>query len=194
MLKYILIFLFAFHAPSSFADTTKETYRQLSIFNEVYNRVKNQYVEELTDKIEMQANKYFDEIKEMGGTVQAIEEGYFQKKIAESASIYQESVDSKERVIVGVNDFVEENEKLDIEILKISKDAQETQEKKIKKLRETRDSKLLEEKMKKLSDACKKDLNLVPYLVEVAEAGGTVGEIVEVMKEVYGEWEESFGI
>ncbi|AFS48397.1 peptidase, S41 family [alpha proteobacterium HIMB59] len=50
MLKYILIFLFAFHAPSSFADTTKETYRQLSIFNEVYNRVKNQYVEELTDK------------------------------------------------------------------------------------------------------------------------------------------------
>jgi len=49
MLKYILIFLFAFHAPSSFADT-KETYRQLSIFNEVYNRVKNQYVEELTDK------------------------------------------------------------------------------------------------------------------------------------------------
>jgi len=152
------------------------------------------YVEELTDKIEMQANKYFDEIKEMGGTVQAIEEGYFQKKIAESASIYQESVDSKERVIVGVNDFVEENEKLDIEILKISKDAQETQEKKIEKLRETRDSKLLEEKMKKLSDACKKDLNLVPYLVEVAEAGGTVGEIVEVMKEVYGEWEESFGI
>ena len=50
MVKYILIFLFAFHAPSSFADTTKETYRQLSIFNEVYNRVKNQYVEELTDK------------------------------------------------------------------------------------------------------------------------------------------------
>jgi carboxyl-terminal processing protease len=50
MLKHILIFLFAFHAPSSFADTTKETYRQLSIFNEVYNRVKNQYVEELTDK------------------------------------------------------------------------------------------------------------------------------------------------
>ena len=89
---------------------------------------------------------------------------------------------------------IKNTEKLDIEILKISKDAQETQEKKIEKLRETRDSKLLEEKMKKLSDACKKDLNLVPYLVEVAEAGGTVGEIVEVMKEVYGEWEESFGI
>ena len=53
----------------------------------------------------------------MGGTVQAIEDGYFQKKISESASIYQESVDSKERIIVGVNDFVEEDEELDIEIL-----------------------------------------------------------------------------
>ena len=142
----------------------------------------------------MQANRYFEEIQEMGGTVQAIEEGYFQKKIAESASIYQESGDSKERIIVGVNDFVEENEKLDIEILKISKDAQETQEKKIEKLRKRRDSKFLEKKMKNLSEACKKDLNLVPFLIEVAESGGTVGETVEIMKKVYGEWEESFGI
>ena len=67
------------------------------------------YIEELTDKLEKQSLKYFDEIHEMGGTVQAIEDGYFQKKIAESASIYQESVDSKERIIVGVNDFIEED-------------------------------------------------------------------------------------
>ena len=152
------------------------------------------YIEELTDKLEKQALKYFDEIHEMGGTVQAIEDGYFQKKIAESASIYQESVDSKERIIVGVNDFVEEDEELDIEILKISSDAQDTQEDKIKTLRKSRDEKTLQEKIKKLSDACKKDLNLVPFLIEVAEQGGTVGEIVEVMKKVYGEWEESFGI
>ena len=152
------------------------------------------YVEELTDKLEEQAMKYFDEIQEMGGTVQAIEDGYFQKKIAESASIYQESVDSNERIIVGVNDFIEKDEELDIEILKISKDAQDTQENKIQNLRKNRNEKILQEKMKKLSDACKKDLNLVPFLIEVAEEGGTVGEIVEVMKKVYGEWEESFGI
>ena len=138
--------------------------------------------------------KYFDEIQEMGGTIQAIEDGYFQKKIAESASIYQESVDSKERIIVGVNDFVEKDEELDIEILKISKDAQDTQEKKIQSLRRSRNEKTLQKKMKKLSEACKNDLNLVPFLIEVAEEGGTVGEIVEVMKKVYGEWEESFGI
>ena len=152
------------------------------------------YIEELTDKLEKQALKYFDEIHEMGGTLQAIEDGYFQKKIAESASIYQESVDSKERIIVGVNDFIEQDEELDIEILKISRDAQDTQEHKIKTLRKNRDEKILQEKMKKLSDACKNDLNLVPFLIEVAEQGGTVGEIVEEMKKVYGEWEESFGI
>ena len=152
------------------------------------------YIEELTDKLEKQAIKYFEEIQEMGGTVQAIEDGYFQKKIAESASIYQESIDSKDRIIVGVNDFVEEDEELDIEILKISKDAQNTQENKIKNLRKDRNDEILNKKMKKLSDACKKDLNLVPFLIEVAEAGGTVGEIVEIMKKVYGEWEESFGI
>ena len=152
------------------------------------------YLEELTDKVENQAMKYFEEIQEMGGTIQAIEEGYFQKKIAESASTYQESIDSKERIIVGVNDFVEENEELDIEILKISKDAQIIQENKIKNLRKKRNGKNFEKKMKKLSDACKKDLNLVPFLIEAAEAGGTLGEIVEVMKKEYGEWEESFGI
>ena len=152
------------------------------------------YLEELTDKIENQVVKYFEEIQEMGGTIQAIEEGYFQKKIAESASTYQESIDSKERIIVGVNDFVEENEELDIEILKISKDAQIIQENKIKNLRKKRNGKNFEKKMKKLSDACKKDLNLVPFLIEVAKAGGTLGEIVEVMKKEYGEWEESFGI
>ena len=78
--------------------------------------------------------------------------------------------------------------------MKFSKSAQKTQEEKIKNLRKIRDNDFLKEKMKKLSDACKKDLNLVPFLVEVAEAGGTVGEIVEIMKKVYGEWEESCGI
>jgi methylmalonyl-CoA mutase N-terminal domain/subunit len=130
----------------------------------------------------------------MGGTIQAIEDGYFQKKIAESASIYQESVDSKERIIVGVNDFVDKDEKLDIEILKISQKAQDIQEKKIKILREKRDNALFDKKMEKLRNACENNLNLVPYLIEVAESGGTVGEIVELMKTVYGEWEESFGI
>ena len=151
------------------------------------------YIEELTDKLEKQALKYFDEIHEMGGTVQAIEDGYFQKKIAESASIYQESVDSKERIIVGVNDFVEEDESRYRDSQNFKRCSRYARRQN-KTLRKSRDEKILQEKMKKLSDACKKDLNLVPFLIEVAEQGGTVGEIVEVMKKVYGEWEESFGI
>ena len=84
--------------------------------------------------------------------------------------------------------------KLPVQIYLVNNNEIVTQEDKIKTLRKSRDEKTLQEKMKKLSDACKKDLNLVPFLIEVAEQGGTVGEIVEVMKKVYGEWEESFGI
>ena len=152
------------------------------------------YIEDITNRIEKEANKYFEIIKKLGGTINAIEEGYFQKEIADSASIYQESIDTKDRIIVGINDFIEKNEKLDIEILKISKKAQKIQEKKIEILKKNRNTKNLNIKMKKLKNACENNLNLVPYLVLVAEEGATIGEIVEVMKNVYGEWEESFGI
>jgi methylmalonyl-CoA mutase N-terminal domain/subunit len=152
------------------------------------------YIEDITNRIEKEANKYFEIIKKLGGTINAIEEGYFQKEIADSASIYQESIDTKDRIIVGINDFIEKDEKLDIEILKISKKAQKIQEKKIEILKKNRNAKNLNIKMKKLRNACENNLNLVPYLVLVAEEGATIGEIVEVMKNVYGEWEESFGI
>ena len=152
------------------------------------------YIEDITNRIEKEANKYFEIIKRLGGTINAIEEGYFQKEIADAASIYQESIDTKDRIIVGINDFIEKNEKLDIEILKISKKAQKIQEKKIEILKKNRNTKNLNIKMKKLRNACENNLNLVPYLVLVAEEGATIGEIVEVMKNVYGEWEESFGI
>ena len=152
------------------------------------------YIEDITNRIEKEANQYFEIVKRLGGTINAIEEGYFQKEIADAASIYQESIDTKDRIIVGINDFIEKDEKLDIEILKISKKAQKIQEKKIEKLKKNRNTKNLNIKMKKLRNACENNLNLVPYLVSVAEEGATMGEIVEVMKTVYGEWEESFGI
>ena len=151
------------------------------------------YVEDMTNRIEKEAMEYFKVIESLGGTINAIEEGYFQKEIADSASIYQESIDTNDRIIVGINDFIEKDEKLDIDILEISEAAQKTQEKKVKDLRKNRDSKSLNEEMKKLRNACKDNVNLVPYLISVAEKGGTVGEIVDIMKSVYGEWQESFG-
>ena len=151
------------------------------------------YIEDMTDRIEKEAMEYFKIIESVGGTINAIEEGYFQKEIADAASIYQESIDTNDRIIVGINDFVEKDEKLDIDILEISEEAQKIQEKKVKDLRKSRDSKSLNEEMEKLRNACKDNVNLVPYLVSVAEKGGTVGEIVDVMKSVYGEWQESFG-
>ena len=90
--------------------------------------------------------------------------------------------------------LLKNNLQFEYEILKISKKAQKIQEKKIEILKKNRNTKSLNIKMKKLRNACENNLNLVPYLVLVAEEGATIGEIVEVMKSVYGEWEESFGI
>lgn len=150
------------------------------------------YVEKLTDEIEEEASNYFEEINQMGGTVEAVEDGYFQKKISESASDFQELVDSKKRIIVGVNEFVEEDEKIDIEILKISHAAETDQISKIKSIRNNRNNSRLQDKLSLLKKACIENENLVDYIIDVAEHGGTLGEIVDLMKSVYGEWEESF--
>ena len=117
------------------------------------------YIEDMTDRIEKEAMEYFKVIESLGGTINAIEEGYFQKEIADAASIYQESIDTNDRIIVGINDFVERDEKLDIDILEISEEAQKIQEKKVKDLRKSRDSKSLNEEMKKLRNACKDNVN-----------------------------------
>jgi methylmalonyl-CoA mutase N-terminal domain/subunit len=146
----------------------------------------------MTDEIEEEALKYFDEIHQMGGTVEAVEDGYFQKKISESASEFQELVDSKRRIIVGVNEFVEEDEKIDIEILKISHAAEKDQIKKINSIRNSRNNSAVKEKLDLLKKACIENENLVNYIIDVADHGGTLGEIVDLMKSVYGEWEESF--
>ena len=116
------------------------------------------YIEDMTDRIEKEAMEYFKIIESLGGTINAIEEGYFQKEIADAASIYQESIDTNDRIIVGINDFVEKDEKLDIDILEISEEAQKIQEKKVKDLRKSRDAKSFNEEIEKLRNACKLSL------------------------------------
>ena len=78
------------------------------------------YVEELTNQIEAKAEKYFQEIEDLGGVIPAIEKGYFQREIAQAASDYQQKIDKKEFIHVGVNDFVQENEEIEIPILELS--------------------------------------------------------------------------
>ena len=148
------------------------------------------YVESLTDKMEEEVYKYFNKIEELGGVVPAIELGYFQREIAESASDYQRRVDSKRRIVVGVNDFVKDSEKIEIPILKISNEIEITQIESLKKLKNIRNEQKVIKNLEKITNASKNKNNLIPLIIDAAKSYATLGEIVDSMKTVFGEWQE----
>tara|TARA_B100000809_G_scaffold260823_1_gene308479 strand:+ start:83 stop:1741 length:1659 start_codon:yes stop_codon:yes gene_type:complete len=149
------------------------------------------FIEELTDRIEEDAEKYFHEIENLGGVIPAIEQGYFQREIARAASDYQSKLDSNTRVMVGVNRFIKDNEEIDIPILEIGGEAGTSQRKKLKDLKESRHETLAKSAIINIQKACKDNTNLVPPIIEAAKAYVTMGEIVVAMKDVFGEWQET---
>ena len=149
------------------------------------------YIEKLTDAIETKAENYFTEIENIGGVIPAIEQGYFQREIARSASEYQKKVDNNRRIVVGVNDFIKENEEIDIPILEISSKAGEDQLKKLKTLKGLRNNAVLKEALARLGQACRENTNLMHPIINAAKEYATIGEIVETMKAEFGEWQES---
>ena len=149
------------------------------------------FVESLTDEIEEEANKYFDEIESLGGVIPAIEEGYFQYEISRSASSHQKKIDTNELIHVGVNDYIKADEKIDIPILEIGRDVEDYQNKKITSLRKSRDSKDVNNALLKVKKSCIDGDNLLPPIIESVKTGATMGEIVITMKEVFGEWNET---
>ncbi|HEX59303.1 MAG TPA: methylmalonyl-CoA mutase, partial [Methanomicrobia archaeon] len=153
------------------------------------------YVEALTSQIEKEAREYFEKIKEMGdgsmldGVIEGIKRGYFQKEIADSAYEYQKRVESKDIIIVGVNEFV--TEELEVpEILYIGPDVEERQIARLKKVREERDERRWRESLENLKAAADKGENTLPYILEAVKAYATVGEIMDVFRELYGEYTE----
>ena len=149
------------------------------------------YVEELTDKMEKEAYNYFSKIDELGGVIPAIEMGYFQREIAESASDYQRRVDSKRRIVVGVNEFSKENEEIEIPILEIRKEVENEQIDRLVLLRKKRNGDVVNIKLKAISDASQTKVNLLPLIIDAAQSHATLGEIVDSMKVVFGEWQEA---
>ena len=149
------------------------------------------FVENLTDKIEEEANKYFKEIDSLGGVVTAIEKGYFQYEISRSASSHQKKIDNKELIHVGVNDFIKSDEKIDIPILEIGRDVERYQKKKIASFRKSRNNDSVEKTLSKVEESCKNGNNLLPPIIEAVKAGATMGEIVITMKNEFGEWNET---
>jgi len=149
------------------------------------------YVEQLTDKMEADAERYFDEIDKFGGVIPAIEDGFFQREIAYAASDYQRKIDSKRRIVVGVNDFIKENEEIEIPLLEIGKESEQAQLAAIKKLRAERDEMQVKAALQAVSAACASDVNLMPPIIVAAKAYATLGEIVIAMKSEFGEWQET---
>ncbi len=148
------------------------------------------FVEALTDRMEREAETYFRQIEDMGGVVAGIEQGFFQREIAEAASRYQEEIDAKRRIIVGVNEFVEKDEKLEIPILRIDPRYEREQIERLRKLRAERDAGRWTSAMVALREAIRSDENLMEPVLEAVRAYATVGEIVELMREEYGTWRE----
>ena len=148
------------------------------------------YVESLTAELERQALAYFETIDRMGGMVPAIERGYPQKEIAESAYRAQRAVESREQIIVGVNDFVATDE-APIQILYIDESAAEQQLAKLETLKRTRDQARVDRALAALKAGAAGTANTMPLLIEAVRAYATVGEMCDALREVWGEWEET---
>lgn len=149
------------------------------------------FIESLTDRMEVSAEKYFLQIDELGGVIPAIEQGFFQGEIAKAASKYQEKVDQKRRIVVGVNEFVKKGEKIEIPILKLGKESEVNQTKAIEELRKKRNNQKVNDALEDIRDACSSDRNIMEPIIHAAKAYTTLGEIVQEMKDVFGEWQET---
>ncbi len=152
------------------------------------------YIEELTNQIEKDVYSYFEKIEDQGGVVEAIENSYFQREISQASSDYQSKVDNKNRYIIGVNSFIKDDEKIEIPILEIREEVQKEQIDRLNKVKKNRDNKKVELMLKNITTAAKKGENVMQPIIDASLEYATLGEIVDAMKTVYGEWTENISI
>ena len=148
------------------------------------------YLEYLTNKIEEEVNIYFNKIDSLGGMVKAIEKGYIQKEIQDSAYKYQKAVEKKDVIIVGLNKFTMED-KFPEKLLKIDSEVEKIQIEKLKKLKLRRDNNKVKEILEKIEDAARSDKNLMPLILEAVKTYATLGEISDSLRNVFGEYKSS---
>ena len=146
------------------------------------------YVESLTNEIEERAEEYIKRIDAMGGAIRAIESGYIQREIMESAYRYQKEIEARERVVVGVNEYVMEEEKRALKLLKVDPAVRDRQIARLQEVRRRRDNAKVGELLAKLEEAARGSDNLMPVILECVEAYATLGEICDVLRKVFGEY------
>lgn len=164
--------------------------RESGVVNTVDPLGGSYFVEWLTDKMEEETYTYFDRIETLGGVLPAIKKGFFQQEIAKAAYQYQKQIDKKKRTVVGVNDFVTEEE-MSIPLLKIDPELEREQVKQLKILRKERDNTKVEKALRDVERAAEAgDVNMMPYFMEAVRNYATLGETCQVLRDVYGEYEE----
>jgi methylmalonyl-CoA mutase, N-terminal domain len=148
------------------------------------------YVEALTDRMEEGCRDYFAQIERLGGVIPAIEKGFFQREIARAAFRYQREVEEKRRIVVGVNDFVDEGEEIKIELLRIGPEVAERQKHALSDLRRGRDDAKVKAALGGLREAAEGTDNLMPHFIECCRVYATEGEMIGTLREVFGEYRE----
>jgi len=148
------------------------------------------YLESLTDRLETEALELFDRIDELGGVVHGIETGFFQRQIAESARRQQAEVESSQRLVVGVNEFTEGSEEVEIDTLKIDASVEERQRQHMADLRAARNDADVARALNELERSCTEGNNVVPGILDCARSGCTLYEIRHAMEKTFGSYKE----
>jgi methylmalonyl-CoA mutase, N-terminal domain len=148
------------------------------------------YIEALTDQLEREAEEIFGEIEALGGVVAGLEQGWFQRKIAASAARQQWEIEQRRRLIVGVNEFVTEEDELTIPLLRVGETADRSQRERLGALRAERDNALCQQRLDALTEACRGTQNTMPFILDCARAYCTLYEIRAAMERVFGAYRE----
>ncbi len=150
------------------------------------------YLESMTNEVEQGAYNYFRRIEDIGGVIPALESGFFQREIADAAYIYQREEDRKERITVGVNEYITD-EALSIPLLRVDREGEARQIENLNSVRRTRDNREVARRLKDLETAARGEENLMPPLLEAVKAYATLGEMMGVFREVFGEYQPGWG-
>ena len=150
------------------------------------------FVESMTNQIEAAAYEYFRRIDDVGGVMTALETGFLQREIADASYLYQMEEDRKERITVGVNEHCTDDA-LEIPLLRVDREGERRQVDRLNEIRRARDNQDVAEKLLALEQAAKGTDNLMPLMIEAAKAYATVGEMMDVLRGVFGEYQPSWG-
>jgi methylmalonyl-CoA mutase N-terminal domain/subunit len=177
------------HAATIALRTQQIIAEESGVINSVDPLGGSYYLEALTNKMEKQAYAYFERIQDLGGVLPAIEVGFFQGEISDSAYRYQREIDQQVRQVIGVNAYLDEKEP-EIPLLRMDPEGFRNQVSRIRKVKKDRDQGHVGQKLDRLRIACQGTENTMPYILEAVHAYATLGEITEVMKGVFGVYRE----